>query len=1346
MANDGTGDVTPKPNLSGDRFDEILRTQKLGGAALTAVKLNIGKEQIESMAAGMAMDKMDGYNDLEEKARKKGIVDENGVGDVAAYKKTISYKLGNALKVSGQVAVVGGAFMIGSFAGAGAALMAMGLVKPMAKSYRQHKAFKENYNEIKRSLVDSDGNVRLENVAGAEDIKERVRIAAAADEEDKKELLREGEEAVVERRMPEIERNKNKVKGQKLQTVYEAYLDYLEKVALEGDNNKDSKREVTKAGKRMRKEIKKNKVDIDILKENLDDVTGALRGVFVGENAPKSKEEHAKARDAIDRYLRENLKVISAKVDAGLGVSEKEVLTLSEKVTLKYGAILGAGMGLAASVAKMNGRTEISKIFGGSTAVGAVVAGAMGALGGGLNKYNTLAKDNRRQALSGVDGEKDKTSYDILNVGKAAEKLRSYFGEDGKLLKDLDEAKIHEIKEIIADFKARSKMQNKRDIALLSYEGRGDVEKSRLEMLTTIAKINKELRPMVEKYDDVIEQMIGDRIEAIEDSMNMTKKQQRRAVIGAAAKTGLLAGGIAFAIGAGMKGLMRNEAVAVKMADVEKWRQGKMEPVQAKLAGIFGLSSTAQGGGQPKPEGGNAGGQPDGEPVGSGEQEPDGEAVGSVEQESEVNFEADKNGKNVIFADMDNDGKPEVYLDTNHDGVLDAGDYDAESFSMDMNGDGKIDIDDLKVSDGLRIDERGKINTSDLNALNKNLKKFGYGIKGEQIDLDTTHEVMQSKTVGEYLESDGVKTATFEKRVWHDGTGVGFNSGLRGVDYDGDGTFDAWRVNVSGTDEVDGAQVALTLKDELGMKTVQVLDIQNTAEGGSYVDIPMGLASYRNGSENMGKLLAEYAEVVKVGDNGVMDVYSTITGSGAIGDAVKVVTDVADKGFAYDFRAVNTDGTWGESFGSVNISDMFRSVENFVNNASFDQVSREQMHYTEKTVTVGGETVRDVDVTRYNPKTDQYYAYEGSGENGELYAAADVTKNKVVHFGLANNIKTDVEGNIVNQAEVVQQQINGIATTPEIALTYATSEGSWCDESYIENVLGHDVPGLDGVIDTQDEFNIVVDLMRQPDSGLHVAIANDAIDNHLSLLDGGRLALEKIGVHKTAYSYFGNGDDVNVNLGTTKYTTEEILVGYDKTGARVTDKGTMGLILGEDDGAIDGWGRWCGSQPKKVIVSAGSENSEASEGNEATGTTGSEDSESSENSETSEGNETTGSEGSEDSETSESEESGSETSENEESGSETSENEESGSETSETIEVQAKDAINEQRIVDQAPSWGEVTPTDYEDYTSGGETSQPGYVEPTYEEIPATTDKEFNSYVDDILNETLDKQQRVGNQ
>ena len=1008
---------------------------------------------------------------------------------------------------------------------------------------------------------------------------------------------------------------------------------YARKVAKIKADDSSHDRELEQARKAVLAQIGSN--ESNNYESLVDKVGEGFRGVYATELGGNNATAKAKVRRAIDKYFTDEFKSYDASMNAGLDVKESAAASSRvERLVLDTGSFVGIGAAVVETLAMSKARSKIGGVLK------YAVIGVFGGFASARKKKGELERKHIQETLG--EGHKsseglsekmhltnnEKLKIDMMDCKATAEEL----SDIAKAIREgsASAGAIDVALDRIAEISARRTAQAGGRMMMFAFSKTDDGKSARENIEAQKTALYKAMveakRALLERgvtkqeikdhktwhNKDGVETSLNTLEQDILDSKQEQKKQTRLAAIGG----GLKSAASAFVFSRALQWFASTDTGKA----ITTWLSGT-----AIGKFINGLGKKGDGDG-PKPSG--------------------------VEVNNGTkNFEASTNGKNLIFTNYDGEeGQPEVFLDVNHDGVLSDADLNPDVFNTDVNGDGSVTFEDLRIASDIHIDEVGMIAENDLGRINDGLERYGFKLEQESVLLDTTHQVINTVSVDEYLKGGNVETETFTKKVYDTKTDVYIRT-PKGQDYDGDGTIDAWRVRVTGNaDKIGESQIAVTLKDELGKNTVQVFDIHTDANGHMYADIPYGMCELDGHTVNDGALLADRIEIASF-NNGVEQVHATIRGTGAIDRAnfVQLFSTEQDTGVQYNFCSVDNSGAIEQKFGSVEIPGHLYAVKNFVEDYTdandFSQAFHEQVHYTEGSVALAnGEMVRDMDVEYYNPKTDQYYAFEGSGENGELYNMAGVSKNRTQQFGLETMLKFDEQGNIVNQAEVVHQQLNGIATTPEIALTYATSEGTWLNEDYIENVVGHDVPGLSGAIDTQDEFNIVADMMRNPDeSELYVNVTNRTIDEHLSLMDGGRVATEKIGQHLTAYTYASkDGSDLNVGF-QRRANSDTILVCYDKDGIKTTSRGTMGLILGSNNGATDGYGIYCGSQPKLEI-----EKEPVSDGTE-----GSENSENSETSETSENDESTGSENSENTETTE-------TSENDES---------TGSENSETIEA-----------------------------------------------------------------------------
>ena len=159
-----------------------------------------------------------------------------------------------------------------------------------------------------------------------------------------------------------------------------------------------------------------------------------------------------------------------------------------------------------------------------------------------------------------------------------------------------------------------------------------------------------------------------------------------------------------------------------------------------------------------------------------------------------------------------------------------------------------------------------------------------------------------------------------------------------------------------------------------------------------------------------------------------------------------------------------------------------------------------------------------------------------------------------------------VTGELLNQVEVVNKVVEGIATTPEVMAEYAVSLG------------------LRPEVDTMVEFNELVDQLRV-DPELFKRLGNETIDAFLSKMEGGKVTAELFNSYTSGFTYHGGVDDLNVGLARNVFHEggAKLLRFYGGDGENILANGTYGNVLGLGKGEVDGMIAGCKQVVGKVL-------------------------------------------------------------------------------------------------------------------------------------------------------------------
>ena len=386
--------------------------------------------------------------------------------------------------------------------------------------------------------------------------------------------------------------------------VYRMVGKFAEKVAKsEGENDQRLDVEKAKILKNIRELNRNGAVKADNYAEVLNQMQQDLKGSLAKELVENRQKANVAVK-ALDRYLQENFTIVSADVEVGLA-AKHAYSSLQDKNILKYGALVGSAIGLGSAVISGISQNKIiSTIFGAAPAAAVARVAVAGAIGGAVGlktKENAQIRDNIRDALGlqqasaeptktnaeiaatieqkiktskqakedfdlleaarkaiGLEqkaptekaesnAEKAKNRFEILSVDKMIAEMNALMSGDGKLK---DARNFSKAAELIAELKARNTLQNQQHIQLLGFNGRENVEKSKMEMFKTMNRLKAAMTNSFEwgnqeKTANLIEAKLEQKLkggkgeiglsEQIDQTMSLQKKERIDAAIKSAA-------------------------------------------------------------------------------------------------------------------------------------------------------------------------------------------------------------------------------------------------------------------------------------------------------------------------------------------------------------------------------------------------------------------------------------------------------------------------------------------------------------------------------------------------------------------------------------------------------------------------------------------------------------------------------------------------------------------------------------------------------------------------------------------------------------------------------------------
>lgn len=492
---------------------------------------------------------------------------------------------------------------------------------------------------------------------------------------------------------------------------------------------------------------------------------------------------------------------------------------------------------------------------------------------------------------------------------------------------------------------------------------------------------------------------------------------------------------------------------------------------------------------------------------------------GSVEQgEMELSQEEllkafEKAGENrVQLVDLDSDGDLEL-----------------------INANGDVLAGDLKFDGGKLTPESIKI-----------LEEQGFEIKGRMVQggLEFKSETVDAR---EYIRSGGDGVKDVVSRTW----GRNGDIVVREPVLSADGQEYIIKIDIRNENldvDVSKLRFAFTATGDT-QNSVMMVDMDDVTRE-VRISVDSTEASFlRLGSDGRVRFAARFGEVMEELGNGNVKVYSTVGGPGV--NNLRVGSHVM--GADIESYTLTRAGS----------SEIIRFSERSIQDLDYDILWNTHMDYSGNMTTLAnGEQILDIDIkSGYNRALDQFYA---GSERAPLISEAKLSS---VNFGTAVDLEIDpVTGELLNQVEVVNKVIEGIATTPEVMAEYAVSLG------------------LRPEVDTMVEFNELVDQLRvEPE--LFKKLGNETIDAFLNKMEGGKVTAEFFNNYTSGFTYHGGVDDLNVGLARNVFHEggAKLLRFYGGDGENILANGTYGNVLGLGKGEVDGMIAGCKQVVGKVL-------------------------------------------------------------------------------------------------------------------------------------------------------------------
>ncbi|MDO4760095.1 MAG: hypothetical protein Q4A33_02210, partial [Candidatus Saccharibacteria bacterium] len=942
-----------------------------------------------------------------------------------------------------------------------------------------------------------------------------------------------------------------------------AVADYDPNISEEDlKNNKEEAQKRAAA----RKEI------LDLLNEefggrvsNAADIVRMIEHDFGGvtHESLKDPAEHNKAVKEIDNYFNKHFHFDRFRMtESGLAVDEMQAAKVSDKLTVKAGLFVGAGVALGASFAGGMARSFVVQHITNSQIVTAtakvLAATAIGARRGYKKTKQEQMKENIDAAL-GLDVKKTKgrVGYDsiMLDVHDITEKLAKGAADLNKDGNETLSLAPDSVIKLVGEILARQEFErslNEKDgaskkkggkINLFKYRSRDQIERDKAEMYKAINDVTASLRA---KGMDV-DKLLKDSKEKALGNIESEYKEIRSAQINERWKKSGEYAAMAFA-GAAVATVawdfMRGKKLIKEIGDL-KMGTKKFERHGLKLD-VVDVN---------KPNGATAASLAAEEAINQR-----GQKNNSINKETLKNkSETEPNGVNIkeelearsdkqLLIEDDKQGGQALGFDKDGDGKIGAGEY----LFDDKNGDGYIQDDEW-----LFVGNKPGINLnseSDLATLNAALRR-DYNV--EILSEPGVGEKIVSMQVGAYVNSqpNAVKginindvkeykqLCSIERPIT-----VRPDDGMELYEVPVDGKIpDGAKLYIDLDGDGPAAPLEYAITDGKAIVPASVLDLQSG--GTAKLMGTVRVAKIEDGqfisyTTNLGKkLTSEDMLNTRVREN-----------DGSILSVMKYANANDTKGEVINQAAIN-----GEGHTIENLSETF-------NGRPAGTINRVPYMMREE-VPAAGTAAETVATLNDGTKIPNYQYSGGYKENFDA-SLNYMFKEKASYVGTPMTLDVNGDG-IIDAAEssaYINQMMVRTATNPYVLMQNASSYGVL--ESDVMNDLGFTRDVLvnrfgitDGQIDTMDELNLFLEKLKLSENAdYYDKLVNGTFKAMRTELDGAQFEIVDLGARKATYLNGNNAlDYVNASRSRTAVTYYKIV-----NGEKVY-VGNKGFMFGKDN-------------------------------------------------------------------------------------------------------------------------------------------------------------------------------------
>lgn len=807
---------------------------------------------------------------------------------------------------------------------------------------------------------------------------------------------------------------------------------------------------------------------------------------------------HDEALQAIDQYIDEHFHFNQFKVTkSGLTASEEDYAKMADKLAIKTGVVAGIVVALGSSYAMGFGKNFVIQHITDSQVVmaGAKVLAATGiGFARGKNKARKdQLKDNVEAALGGEvkknafihRGREKYTNFNslMLDVDAVTADLVQSLGdiENGNGINEsVQKAAIKQIGEILArqqlETRTEGKIRKKEFRAnLFKYHGRDNVERSKANMYKAMNDVIEYLNSKGVDTRSLIEVSVQESRRGLEEAYGRIRKEQIREQYKAAARDGAIAGAAAIGAIIGVEFIknkyfggskLLNEWKEIRSGDKKIWFRKtenghwilsavSTEKGKAGAVAAGAVADQAIDKGQNTNKGQNANKAGDVEQK-SGAGNNKGGQAGEAAETHEVE-KTPSSDKPVIVED-DPKGGQAVGIDKNGNGKLDEAWYDK---------DGKY-----HESEYIAGGDKGRgydlSNNSDVETLKRTMEKEGITVETNDVVVEKPHATTRS----DFINSQ----SNLRKDVQVDWNKSGqksiLSNDLTRISGDGEPLY------VGHVDMIDGQSVPAG--------TVLLLD--PTGNGKDFIEVPISSNGEFTLSEEVLKLVggdkAKLAGLSRVGtwDGDKFISYTTNKTSGLdASEAISTTTREMDRAITFMHKGENGQNIInaqtavcleGDNKGHTvsNLSEVFsgrdaNSLPYFVKGSG-------------RTITINGkeiETLQRTDAAyAINHDSNLNYPFKGKERFGGTPWIVDANKNGTLEPEEAVALYGQMTTRAASDPWFMMQEADGLGLfKPENMAKYGITT---------EDLMKLGV--TDGMIDTDEELNLVLEALKRPENAL----------------------------------------------------------------------------------------------------------------------------------------------------------------------------------------------------------------------------------------------------------------------